>query len=570
MHEWIEKLKVLLDNPENKKKITIGAVAGLVVLVTIIIVNLTTSSYPSKLHIDTVAVSLSERVKVIEIAAPYYRNKIQDKTLTFYRNTDGKTKWLEYRKPTKSYDAFVEAVQNSEQYGLDPTHYDLDHISKAIEKLYDEKDRTTDQVSDLDIRITGSFFLFTTHLIEGRIRTASSGKFIWKRETPDVDDIELLVENSSGNLYEIIDELHPRHEQYEKLRKALKQYRSLDVNRFDKVSAGVSAGIKPGEKHPAIPGIRKRLVLTDLEQNALQEDSMRYDEQLVEGVKQFQRRHGLTPDGIISETTSRYLNQSFEEKIDLIELNLERLRWLPREYGDDYISINVPEYLLRVYHNDKEKLEMRVVLGTEFNATPIFFDSLEYIVFNPTWTIPPGIMKNEVIPNLEEDPSHYDPKRFKIYKKGKEIDPEDEDWEDKDLDPADYKVVEDPGPNNSLGKVKFIMPNDFSIYLHDTPADHLFKNKKRAYSHGCIRVEKPVVLAEYLLRDQHEWNESAIEEAMKGIESKTVNLKKKYHVQIEYRTVWVDDEGLLHFREDLYGYDKRQLRLMNKLEESTF
>src|SRR5690606_26481305 len=131
----------------------------------------------------------------------------------------------------------------------------------------------------------------------------------------------------------------------------------------------------------------------------------------------------------------------------------------------------------------------------------IFFDSLEYIVFNPTWTIPPGIMKNEVIPNLEEDPSHYDPKRFKIYKKGKEIDPEDEDWEDKDLDPADYKVVEDPGPNNSLGKVRFIMPNDFSIYLHDTAADHLLKNKKRAYSHGCIRGEKPVVLAEYLLRD---------------------------------------------------------------------
>jgi murein L,D-transpeptidase YcbB/YkuD len=226
-----------------------------------------------------------------------------------------------------------------------------------------------------------------------------------------------------------------------------------------------------------------------------------YDESLAEDFKKFQARYGLEPDGVIDAKTIAYLNIPVKEKAELIALNLERLRWLPHIQGEkDEIVINVPEYMMRVYRNNNETLTMRVVLGAEYTPTPVFHDTLKYIVFSPTWIVPKSIIENEFIPKLKSDPEHFDPERFKFYKNKKEINPIEEDWQDEDLDVSAYGVVENPGDANSLGDVKFIMPNDYSIYLHDTPADMLFSREERALSHGCIRLEKPVDFARYHLR----------------------------------------------------------------------
>jgi L,D-transpeptidase YcbB len=259
------------------------------------------------------------------------------------------------------------------------------------------------------------------------------------------------------------------------------------------------------------------------------------------------------------------LNTPVKHKTELIALNLERLRWLPHIKGEkDEIVVNVPEYMLRAYKNNRETLRMRVVLGAEFTPTPVFHDTLKYIVFSPTWAVPKSILAEEFLPKLREDPGHFDPARFRFFRDGEEIDPLEEDWEHDDLDIGAYSVVENPGDANSLGQVKFIMPNDFSIYLHDTPADHLFSREDRALSHGCIRLERPEDFAAYLLKGQQGWNEKKIAEAMKSEKPLQVDLEKDYPVYIVYRTAWVDNDGKVNFRDDIYGHDERHLAYLEK------
>jgi L,D-transpeptidase YcbB len=567
MNEWMQNLGLYLRDPRYKPKIKLGVLITLFVVGSVIIVTQTrkNKAWSDRIFIDTTAISLEQRVSKFKIDVPYFNKKVQAKTVAFYKRNKNEAKWLTAEKPTASFTTFLDVVRKSASYGMNPEDYDLRNIRKHVKEIYERDEFSREELASLDVRITENFFLFTTHVIEGRIKTLGNNHYIWKRMTDDENDVKLLASYSSEKLEGKINDLHPKHEQYEKLRKALAYYRQLeDGGTHIRVSQNLG-GIKPGLNHPLIPEIRRRLLQTDLEPYPMSMGSVYYDDQLVEGVKQFQRCHGLPDNGVITEATLKYLNQPFKEKADLIELNLERLRWLPRKTSDDYISINVPEYTLRVYNNNQKKIEMRVILGTQYNATPIFTDTLEYIVFSPTWTIPPGIMEKEAIPNLIEDPEYYDTDRFRIYKKGKLIDPVEEDWTDENINPGDYQIIEDPGPENSLGGVKFIMPNNFNVYLHDTPADHLFNKNKRAFSHGCIRIEKPTLLAEYLLKDQPEWNARTIERAMHAPEPVTAHLTKKYPVLIEYRTVWVDEEGHVNFREDIYNHDKRQLAQLHRL-----
>ena len=566
MERKTENVFGFLDDPDKRKIYKRIGLAGLGVLaLTLLILIVNSTSYPDELYIDSVASPVATQVKRFNVDRPYYNKLVQKKTIDFYKRNDGKTRWLEYKKPTRFYQTYVSSINDASKYGLNPDHYDLANITTAVDSLYANKKRTPAEVAALDVRITASFLLFTTHLIEGRISNAGSGDFIWKKSSPDEDDVDLLLANSSGKLSDIIEELHPETEQYERMRKALHAYRAIE-DKFKISLSGKTGAIKPGAQHPAVPEIRRRLSLTDVKPYT-PKDSLLYDEKLVEAVKQFQMRHGLEQDGIISTATISYLNEPFSSKADLIELNLERLRWLPRELPNDYISINIPEYLLRVYKNGKEKIEMRVVLGSEFNATPVFTDTLEYIVFSPTWNVPASILQEEFIPRLKENTEAFARDRFILYKNGEEVNPADVDWDDKDFNPEEYRMVENPGDMNSLGRVKFMMPNDFNIYLHDTPSEKLFAKNKRAYSHGCIRLENPVELASFLLKESGEkWSDDEIAEAMAKEEPVNVTLKKQYPVQIEYRTVWVDDKGLVHFREDLYDHDQRQIALLKKID----
>jgi murein L,D-transpeptidase YcbB/YkuD len=380
-------------------------------------------------------------------------------------------------------------------------------------------------------------------------------------------DVDLLLGTTNpAQFEENIQQMQPKDVQYARLQKALSHYQSLAKSNANLPAVSVPRKIAPAESSPAVPLIRQKLSLLDLKVYPMPfdsatgtMDSLYYDPELVYGIKLFQLRHGLEPDGIIGDKTLKFLNQPFREKADVIALNMDRLRWSSANYSDNYILVNVPEYKLRVYEDHKKALEMKVIVGSAQTATPIFSDVLEHIVFSPTWNVPVSIIKGEIIPNLRANPQHYSNKNYAFYKNDIEIDPALEPWDSAALNPYQYRVVQNPGPDNSLGLVKFMMPNNMSVYLHDTPNHRLFTKDYRALSHGCVRLDEPARFAEYLLRDQKGWNAERISKAMSNLTPATIILKQHYDVHIEYRTAWVDDDGRLNMREDIYGHDRVQL-----------
>lgn len=511
--------------------------------------------------IDTVATSITQTIHDIRIAEGYYNRKVRLKTEVFYRANEYRRCWLGKKRPEKIFKVFVEEIKESGRYGFDPGDYRITEIEQAVQSVYGDRKRTEEQLSALDIRITASFFLFTTHLIEGRIRPREA---LWHRGTPLDNDIALLTTlDSRTDLRKKLEKLHPADPQYTALQEALTRYRKLaEADTFPAIPEKVM--IRAGERHTAIPRIRRKLSLMG-DNKRPRDTSTLYDGSLQEAVRSFQHRHGLAATGEIDKRTLRMINQRLGQKAALIALNLERLRWRPHLQGEgDEIVINVPDYTLRVYRNGREQLAMRVVLGAEYTPTPVFHDTLRYVVFSPTWAVPTSIFKREFLPRLREDPASFDPVRFAFYKNGQVIDPNEEDWEDDELDTSAYRIVERPGDANALGKVKFIMPNDYSIYLHDTPAEGLFNRGERALSHGCIRLERPEALAAYVLEEVKGWNKGRIREAMHGEKPVQVNLNKPFPVYIVYRTAWVDQEGIVNFREDIYDYDRRQLARLER------
>jgi murein L,D-transpeptidase YcbB/YkuD len=251
---------------------------------------------------------------------------------------------------------------------------------------------------------------------------------------------------------------------------------------------------------------------------------------------QFQRRHGLKEDGVVGGKTLRFLNEPIQNRIEQILVNMERMRWVPAQPQGDYILVNIPQYRLAVFENGKPSFAMNIVVGTSQNRTVIFTGNLKYVVFSPYWNVPPGILKNEVLPAIRRDPSYLERNRMEM---------------------ANGGVRQKPGPWNALGKVKFLFPNQYNIYLHDTPSKNLFGEESRSFSHGCIRVAEPQKLAEWVLRKDSSWTRRRIEQAMDAGKEKYLTVKDTIRVYIAYFTAWVDDKGKLNFRDDVYGHDKK-------------
>lgn len=519
--------------------------------------------------IDTLSYGYRNRSLVVA-GNPYFSKRVTAKINRFYRDKAYQTQWLFDQAPTALYYSVINTLKNADKFGLTPDDYDVASIEQRLNTVYKDKSASMTQIADLDIHITEMYFLFTSHLLEGKVRSVGNGRNVWKRQSKELSmtDVDLLLATTNSTQFdEALQKIQPADVQYARLQKALVHYQSLAKSPQAHLPAvSVPRKIAPAESSPAIPLIRQKLSLLDLKVYAMPfdsaagtMDSLYYDPDLVYGIKLFQLRHGLEPDGIIGDKTLKFLNQPIKEMVDVIAINMDRMRWLSGDYGDNYILVNVPEYKMRVYENHKPELEMKVIVGSAQTATPIFTDVLEHIVFSPTWTVPVSIIKSEIIPNLKSNPEYYSNKNFAFFKNEVEIDPAYEPWDSVAINPYQYRVVQNPGPNNSLGLVKFMMPNNLSVYMHDTPNHRLFSKDYRALSHGCVRLDEPAQFAEYLLRDQKGWTAERISKAMSNPTPTTILLKKHYDVHIEYRTAWVDDEGALHLREDIYGHDRVQL-----------
>ncbi len=492
-----------------------------------------------------------------------------NRLIKFYKKNENKTRWLHHDKPTELFTSLLEVIDNAEDYGLYPSTYRINYLKNKAEALYNKGNPDQESLIKLDRDATASFMLFIIHLNRGRIVDPGHTEKPWFQYFKEEPSIGKLVKSDDkSDLSKLVDDLQPANHIYRNLREQLRKLNHSAPREIEKFSHINLDSFKIGYKDLKIAYIRNNLNEWGIETKVgLNKNEV--DSTLIERIKDFQRAFRIKVDGLPGSNTLKYLNMRDEELKKLLALNLERLRWWPDELDKELILINVPEFMLRVYDGDNLQLEMKVVVGEEVHATPIFNDTLKYIEFGPTWTVPQSIIKEEVIPNLQENPEYYSDRDFKFYQNEEEIDPDTIDWFNVDIEEKYYKVVQQPGLNNALGSVKFIMPNSLAIYLHDTPEDHLFNAEERAFSHGCIRVENPDQFAKYLLQDESKWNLFEINKKMAEAEKEKVYLEKPYQVQISYLTAWVDDKGKLQIFDDIYDFDDSQLKKLEEMNETS-
>lgn len=324
---------------------------------------------------------------------------------------------------------------------------------------------------------------------------------------------------------------------YNNLKKQLARY--VDISKkggWDTVPY-TKAKFAPGKNFPELLALKKRLKATG--EFTASDTTATYTPELEAAIKEYQANEGITPDGKVSTALLKSLNVPVQKRIEQILINLERMRWMPVKREGKLIMVNIPEFMLHVTEGDKHVIHMPVVVGKEGHFTTMFSDDLSEIVFSPYWNIPPSIVKKEILPSMDKNKNYLKENDMEIVR-----------------NEGGLPVIRQlPGPKNSLGRVKFLFPNSFNIYFHDTPAKSLFERDNRAASHGCIRLSDPVKMANYLLQDSPEWTPEKIEEAMNAGVEKTVSLKHTVPVIITYYTAWVDENNKMNFREDIYGND---------------
>lgn len=491
-------------------------------------------------------------------------------TQQFYRSRQYKPAWFNGQSLNKQGREFIEILNSSWEEGLpEPATY-LSKVENALINMNKLSARNTslpEIISEADVNLTLAWFEYASSLSSG-IVDPSELHVIWEvlPEQPDLSH-HLQKALGRGSIERSLDELKPGHQQYTLL---LKAFRNLLVEK-EKGGwplPGFFPVLKEGDNDTNVAGIKKYLLATgDLEMT--DEDyikSSQFDVNLTQAVKKFQQRHGLQDDGIVGEGTLKQMNVPVDYRIDQIRLNIDRIRWLPDNFGKHHLLINIPDFSLEHIKNEETIQEMRVVVGRNENYTPVLEDTLYSIIFNPTWNLPNSIATHEVLPKLLEDTTYMERNNYTIlrdsYISTDTIDYRNYDWSEVSRDSFPFFVVQHPGPMNSLGQVQFMLQNQYSIFLHDTPANNLFNIEQRDFSHGCIRLERPAELAVMLLRNQ--LPADTVIKYVSENEKKVVRLDEKIPVHILYKTAWVDENDLLHFREDIYGFDELAMPVMRK------
>jgi murein L,D-transpeptidase YcbB/YkuD len=483
-------------------------------------------------------------------------------TREFYDRRGHRLAWIDGTQPRPQMDDLIRALQAASLEGLDPEMYSLSELearrSDAGKGFLTKKGFEPDQAAQMDVWLTYLYMKYASDLADGISNLAHADRS-WKIEPEPFEPLDHLERALTENrITESLVELTPHTPQYRLLRESLVEYRKIaEAGGWPRIPGRTR--LKRGQKSEAASSIARRLAVSgDYAGTVPEHGQVTYDDRLIEALRRFQRRHGLEQDGAAGPATLAAMNVPVDTRIAQIRLNLERWRWLPRDLGARYIIVNIPAYRLDVWEGERQVLSMRVVVGRKDTPTPIFNDRMTYLVFSPYWNIPPDIGQNETLPAILKDADFLERNNMEIIDlEGNPLDPMTIDLED----PTRYRFRQRPGRENSLGLVKFMFPNQFNVYLHDTPTDSLFARATRSFSHGCVRVERPEALAQYLLRDQPEWTAEHITDAMHSLEERTVKLSQPVPVYLGYWTASASPEGV-YFTQDLYEIDRRQAALV--------
>ncbi len=461
-----------------------------------------------------------------------------------------------------SVDELLRAIRDSEADGLDPRDYHLVTLERLRDALAASPTPMPGMRADFDIVLTDALVRLNYHLMFGKVDPERLDPS-WNMSR-DINGFEPAVfmqqELDSGLLYQALENEKPTHAFYSGLKAALAQYRAIKAaGGWPRIPAGPS--LKLGMHDNRIPTLRRRLIVTGDLGSSPSDGSAIFDTALAEAVKVFQRRHGLTADGVLGSGTLAALNVPVEERIQQLLVNLERGRWVLHHLGDTFLVVNVAGYHAYYVKDGQMVWQGRAQVGNPYRQTPSFKAEMTYLVFNPNWTVPPTIFSQDYLPSLKRDPGYARRKGLKVVDRaGRVVDAGRVDWSRYSANNTPYLLRQDPGPRNSLGRVKFVFPNDHAVFLHDTPNQALFNKTERAFSSGCIRVENALELARLLLNDDGEWNRQAIDRVVGTGKTRTVVLYEPVPVLLLYWTAWVGADGRLNFRHDFYSRDKLVLQ----------
>jgi L,D-transpeptidase YcbB len=460
----------------------------------------------------------------------------------------------------------LECLQSAYLDGLLPADYHIDTILHLAGEIGRQDLPDYHLVAQLDLLISDGLMLYGYHLLRGKVlpETMEVNWNFSRRDAPVSPDRLLEEAIRVQGVAQGLAALRPAAPVYARYIEKMKYYLALQAAGGWPVFRPKGV-IKPDQSYAELPVLRRRLMIEDyLTAGSAVADSLRYDSLLVEAVKRFQFRHGLTPDGVIGARTVEALNMRVEDKIAAIRVNQERVRWLAEYPGDAYLEVNIAAYRLHFFEKGVLTFKTNVMVGKPYTQTPVFQAPMKYIDFNPTWTVPYSIATKEILPKLQQDPGYLAANNMVLLSpSGKPVDAAAVDWATVAPRSFPYIVRQEPGRSNALGRVKFMFPNKHDVYLHDTPSRHLFVRDDRAFSHGCIRVQQPLDLAEVLLRHKPGWNRERIDRVVADGKTTRVNLDHPLTVRLLYLTAGLGDDGELFFNKDIYNRDPRLLAALD-------
>ncbi|WP_419912188.1 L,D-transpeptidase family protein [Hoeflea sp.] len=465
----------------------------------------------------------------------------------WYEERDYEPIWIRNGKATNAAKEVVFALLNAHEDGLIPDHYAADAI---FPKLQGDAERG---LADFEVSLSYAVSLYGQNLRSGRVSPNEVNRelIIYPEEVGA--DVLLQRVADAADPMDALRDFAPGTARYERMKNHLMHlFVVRATGGWTKVPEGNS--LKPGMSDPRVAALRERLVESkDLERGTHTGDV--YDGALVEAAERFQSRMGLETDGVVGPATLEQLNTTVEQRIRQVELNLERRRWMQADFGNPYIFVNLADQVVKYVVDEKTVHAAVTQVGKPYHRTPVFSDEMEYLEFNPYWNVPYSIATREYLPKLKSNPYALASQKINVLLNGKRVDPGAVAWGGYSRSNFPFRLRQEPGPKNALGRVKFMFPNQFNIYIHDTPSKSKFDSASRYYSHGCIRVEDPMRLAEVILAAQGMSREQ-IDGIVNSGKRRVVKLDTPVPVHVVYLTAWVNKDGSVHYRRDVYGRDE--------------
>ena len=503
---------------------------------------------------------------------PYIKTLLADKSLQIegtrilaeqtildvYRDNDFRPMWT---RP--QVESLIRMIKTASDHGLDPADYNADALFTVLTQWLTDP---TDEVrARAEILLTESLLRYAYHRRYGKAKANQIDPDInFRRQTFNGQAVSKNIHDAmaSPSLDAFVEQAAPSGPYYHKLQHWLGVYRKIQAEGgWPTVPEGPT--LRAGDESPRVAAIRAHLETAGYLDEPPGTRPAYFDTELQQAVRQFQLRHNLDADGVVGKMSIEAMNVPVESRADQIRISLERLRWADQERSDTQVAVNIAGFEALFFKDGELAWTTRAMVGKNYRKTPVFRGDIAYMEFNPTWTIPPGILRNDTLPAIKRDPNYLASKQIEVIdNKGKVIDPNTVNWKQY-KNSVPYTLRQTPGPHNSLGTVKFIFPNEHFVFLHDTPHRELFDRPERAFSSGCIRIEDPLRLAELLLDDPLKYNRSSLQAIVDSRKTQRISLKPKIPVAILYLTAALDGDGQVTFMKDIYGRDPAVLAALD-------